>query len=220
MCVQTNKNQLKMDKKKIEIIGSGIVGQILAGGFEKYGFDVKIATRTASKLEEKMFDGIDGLNTLHLLPTYFMENTLGMTGLIKQAGIMGAPLKGDLSLAVIATKDIAAYAAKRLLSLSFEGNNIQDLLGARDVAYNEMAKVYGAAIGKPDLQYVEFSYEDVKKSFIEQRGASESIADNMNEFIKAVNEGKVTDGIRGAESTTPTTIEDFAETFAYVYNNN
>ena len=62
---------------------------------------------------EEIFNTIPGLNTLHLRPTYFMENTLGMIGLIKQAGIMGSPVKADLNLSVIATKDIADYAAKR-----------------------------------------------------------------------------------------------------------
>ena len=70
---------------------------------------------------ENILNRIEGLNTLHLRPTYFMENTLGMIGLIKQAGIMGSPIKPDLTFPVIATKDIADYAAKRLLALDFKG---------------------------------------------------------------------------------------------------
>jgi hypothetical protein len=38
--------------KKIGIVGSGIVGQTLANGFVKHGYDVMIATNTASKREE------------------------------------------------------------------------------------------------------------------------------------------------------------------------
>jgi hypothetical protein len=50
-------------------------------------------------------------------------------------------------------------------------------------------------------------------------GASESLADSMNTFISYVNAGKVMeDAKRDAESTTPTSIEEFAHTFAYVYN--
>jgi len=123
---------------------------------------------------EEMFNSIEGLNTLHLRPTSFMENTLGMIGLIKQAGIMGSPIKGDLSFPVIATRDVAAYAAKRLLALDFAGHNVQDLLGAREVTYPEMARVYGSAIGKPDLKYVEFPYADYKQSLTTQAGASET----------------------------------------------
>jgi hypothetical protein len=38
--------------KRIGIVGSGIVGQTLANGFVKHGYDVMIATNTASKREE------------------------------------------------------------------------------------------------------------------------------------------------------------------------
>jgi uncharacterized protein YbjT (DUF2867 family) len=168
---------------------------------------------------EVLFNQIEGINVLHLRPTYFMENTLGMVGIIKQAGIMGSPVKPNLQFPIIATKDIAAYAAKRLLALDFKGKNVQGLLGKRDVSYSEMAKVYGKAIGKPDLKYVEFSYDDFKNSLVNQMGASENVADNFNQFIKALNEGKETSQAkRDAETTTPTSIEDFANTFAYVYN--
>lgn len=168
---------------------------------------------------ENIFNSIDGLNTLHLRPTYFMVNTLGMIGLIKQAGIMGSPVKADLSFPVIAINDIANYATKRLLALDFNGHNTQNLLGAREVTYSEMAKTYGSAIGKNDLNYVEFPFADFKKALMEQMGASESVADNFNEFIKAMNEGRImAQAKRDAESTTPTTIEEFANTFRYVYN--
>lgn len=53
--------------------------------------------------------------------------------------VMGSPIKGELKFPVIATRDIANYAAKRLLALDFEGHHVQDLLGARDVSYHEMA---------------------------------------------------------------------------------
>ena len=37
---------------KVGIVGSGIVGQTLANGFVKHGYDVTIGTNTAAKLEE------------------------------------------------------------------------------------------------------------------------------------------------------------------------
>jgi uncharacterized protein YbjT (DUF2867 family) len=167
---------------------------------------------------ETIFDGIEGLNTLHLRPTYFMENSLGMIGLIKQAGIMGSPVKSGLRFPVIATRDIAEYAAKRLLALDFKGHNVQDLLGARDVTYAEIARVYGNAIGKPNLQYVEFSFADFKKTMTGVMGASENVADNFNEFIESMNAGRIfSNAKRTPESTTKTSIEDFAQVFAQIY---
>lgn len=168
---------------------------------------------------EVMLNHIQGLNVLHLRPTYFMENTLGQAALVKAAGIMGSPVRGDMKMPMIATKDIAAYASGRLLKLDFSGHSVQYLLGSRDVNYHEVAAVYGKAIGKPGLPYVEFSYEDFKNSMMTQMGVSENVADNMNEFIKAANEGRVVeDTKRDAGSTTPTTIEEFAGVFAHVYS--
>jgi uncharacterized protein YbjT (DUF2867 family) len=167
---------------------------------------------------EQKLDAISGLNTLHLRPTYFMENTLGQVGVIKQMGVMGSPVKADLNLSMIATKDIADYAFKRLNSLNFSGKNVQYLLGQRDLTYNEVASVFGKAIGKPDLKYNEFPAAAFKQALM-LMGTSENLADNMNRFIDHLNKGKVLeDAKRDAESTTPTSIEEFAHTFAYVYN--
>ena len=166
---------------------------------------------------EELFNGLDGVNNLHLRPCYFMENTLGMVGMIKQMGIMGSPIKADLSFPMIATQDIANYAVKRLLAMDFEGNNHQDLLGARNVSYGEVTNVYGAVIGKPELNYVEFPYDQFKGAFMEM-GASESVADKMNEFLTRVNAGDIFVAERNAENTTPTTIEEFSNTFKFVYN--
>lgn len=167
---------------------------------------------------EKTFDAIAGLNTLHLRATYFMENTLAMIAMIKQMGIMGSPIKGDLKMNMIATRDIAEYATKRLLALDFKGHQVQYLLGQRDLTYKEVAGIYGQAIGKSDLRYVEFSAEDYKKGFM-QMGAPESLVDNLNTFIKSLNEGKILGAARRTpESTTSTPIEEFAKIFAQVYN--
>jgi uncharacterized protein YbjT (DUF2867 family) len=167
---------------------------------------------------EQTFNNIPGLNTLHLRPTYFMENTLGMAAMAKHMGITGSPIKGDLSFPMIASKDIAAYAAKRLAALDFSGHNVQYLLGKRDVTYNEIIALYGKAIGKPDLPYVEFTYEDMKTTMVSQWGASVSVAEMFVEFMRAMNEGRIlSDAVRDAENTTPTSIEEFVPIFSQAY---
>lgn len=166
---------------------------------------------------EERFKKIPGINILFLRPGYFLENTFHNIGIIKNSGIMGSNIKGDTKFAAIATKDIAAYAAKRLLALDISGHNVQYLLGQRDLTYTEITKVLGTAIGKPDLPYVQFSAEDVKKGMV-ANGSTESVADKMNEFTKALNDGRIMeDAKRDAENTTPTSIEEFSNIFAHVY---
>lgn len=168
---------------------------------------------------ETRLNQLEGVNVLHLRPTYFMENTLGMAPLAKMAGIIGSPVNPDLTMNMIATRDIADYAAKRLLALDFNGKSHQDLLGSRDISYGEVAKVYGQAIGKPELMYVTVPSSDMHKMMLNEWGVSESLANNMIQFIETMNEGQVLQAtVRNAESTTPTSIEDFAQVFKAVYN--
>ena len=81
-------------------------------------------------------------------------------GAIKFMGAMSSPVDGDLKIPMVTTSDIAAVGLRHMLSLSFCGKNVDYALGSRDVSYNEIAGIYGAAIGKPDpaQNYVGFLY--------------------------------------------------------------
>lgn len=168
---------------------------------------------------EQKWNAVEGINVLHLRPSYFMENTLGQIDTIKNMGIMGSPMKGDLPFPMVATKDIGEMAAKRLIALDFTDSEVQYLLGSRDVSYNEVATIYGKAIGKADLKYVEFPYEDAKKAMMEGWGFSENVADAFGEFMQTANAGYLfEDAKRTEQNTTPTSPEEFARVFAQVYN--
>lgn len=41
-----------MQSKKVGVLGSGVVGQVLAAGFQKHGYDVMIGSREGNKLAE------------------------------------------------------------------------------------------------------------------------------------------------------------------------
>lgn len=168
------------------------------------------------KMEEIM-DAIPGINILHLRAGYFLENQLGMAQMVKMMGILGSPVRGDLKIPMVATRDIAAVGLKHLLSLDFTGKSHVYVLGARDYTYNEIASIYGAAIGRPDLKYMQFPYPDAKQAMM-MMGMGESVVDRMIEFVKSMNEDRVTTyHQRTAENTTPTTAEEFAEVFRAVF---
>src|SRR6266568_859667 len=92
---------------------------------------------------------VPGLHALHLRAGYFMENTLPQIGIIQQFGMMAGPVRADLPLPMIATRDIGAAAVDALLRLDFSGQQTRELLGQRDLTYSEVARIVGAAIGKP-----------------------------------------------------------------------
>lgn len=165
---------------------------------------------------ELRLNAIKGLNVLHLRPTMFMENAFNSIGIIKAMGINGSPMLPDLKVAQVATLDIAAHAARRLLKKDFQGHEVQELLGERDLSMNEMTVMMGKAIGIPDLKYVQFPYEDALKGMIGM-GISPSMAASFVEMYKGFNEGALGTPTRTAANTTPTRFEDFMPVFAAVY---
>lgn len=162
--------------------------------------------------QEHRLNKLPGLNVLHLRPTFFMENLLSYVDMIKKQNMMGSALKTDLKMPMIATKDIAKFAAERLLKKDFSGSSIRDLLGQRDITMSEAASIIGKKINKPDLKYVQFSYGDTEKAFIGM-GISADIARLYVEMSKAINERMIMDTARTRENTTETTFEEFAEIF-------
>jgi uncharacterized protein YbjT (DUF2867 family) len=168
-------------------------------------------------LEQKL-EAIPGLNFLCLRCGYFMENFLPQVGILQSFGFLAGPLRADLPLPMIATRDIGRVAAGSLIKLDFIGKQAQELLGPRDVNYSEAAKIVGAAIGKPDLNYKQLP-AFLLKSALMGLGMSSDMASNLLEMCDALNTGKMRPlEARSARNTTPTTLEQFAaEVFAPAY---
>ncbi len=164
-------------------------------------------------LEQKL-GSVAALNALYIRAGYFMENLLPQVAVIKNFGVLGGPLRGDLSVAMIAARDIGDRAAEGLLRLSFTGKQARELLGQRDVTYREVASVIGKAIGKPNLNYMQLPPQQLKPALL-QLGMSSSMADLLLEMSEALNSGYMAPlEPRSAQNTTPTTIETFvAEEF-------
>ena len=168
--------------------------------------------------QERRLNKLPDTHVLHLRPGYFMENMLNNIGMIKGMGINGGPLSPDVKMGLIATRDIGAYAAKRLLALDFSGKEVQELIGARDMSPQEFTSALGAAIGNVDLKWVQFPGEDALKAMVGM-GISTSMAQSFVDLSKFISEGGGNVVIRDAENTTPTTGEQFAkEIFAPAYN--
>jgi uncharacterized protein YbjT (DUF2867 family) len=167
---------------------------------------------------EQRLNGIEGLNVLHLRAGYFMENTLPQAGIIKTAGMVVSPLSGDLKLPMIAARDIGAAAAEALLNLNFRQKRTRELLGQRDVSYDEVAKIIGRAIGKLNLRYAQAPDEQVRAAFI-QLGMSSNMADLLLEMSGSLNSGYMRAlEPRTAQNTTTTPYETFvAEQFIPLY---
>ena len=162
--------------------------------------------------QEVRLNKLNGVNILHMRPTYFMENLLANLDMIKSMGIVGSALRGDLKFPMIATKDIAKFAVERLMKRDYMGIAVRDLLGQRDISMNEVAGIIAQKVNKPSLQYVQFSYEDTEKALIGM-GFSEDVSRLFVEMSKALNEQLIMNIPRTKENTTETPFEEFAEIF-------
>ena len=186
-----------------------------------FGADVPEGTGPIAGLHssEQKLNAIGGLNVLHVRAGYFMENNLLAIGMIQGMGIFGHALLPDLKLPMIATRDIGDYVAERFLKLDFSGKETQELLGQRDLSMSEATGILARGIGKPDLRYVQFPYEQVQQVLM-QMGVPQKTAGQFIEMYRAANEGVVAaQERRSAENTTPTSFEKFVQdVFAPAYH--
>ncbi|HKT12887.1 MAG TPA: NmrA family NAD(P)-binding protein [Terriglobia bacterium] len=160
------------------------------------------------RLEERL-SAIAGLDAIFLRAGYFMENLLPQVAVIQKLGMLAGPVRADLPLPFIATRDIGAAAAKLLLRRDFTGKQPRELLGQRDLTYAEIAPIIGKAIGKPGLSYTKVP-DMMLRPALAQMGMSKSVANLLLEMAEALNSGyMVALEPRSAANTTPTTIETF-----------
>ena len=160
---------------------------------------------------EQGLNAIAGLNVLHIRAGYFMENTLGQAGAIGAFGNTAGPVRSDLKLPMIATHDIGVAAADALRKLDFSGKQTRELLGQRELDYNEVTAVIAKAINKPGLSYVQLSDEQARPAFL-QLGFSGSVLDGLLEMSSALNSGYIHAlEKRSQQNTTPTSYEAFVD---------
>src|SRR6201987_2837371 len=185
-----------------------------------YGAHVPEGTGPVTGLHssEQKLNAIGGLNVLHLRAAYFMENNLAAISMIQEMGIFGHALLPDLRLPMIVTRDVGNYASQRLLDLDFSGKQTRELLGQRDLSMAEATAIIARGIGKPDLRYEQFSYDQVQQ-VLEQLGMPPKKAAVYIEMFKAINARVLAaQEPRSRENTTPTSFEKFVQdVFAPAY---
>jgi uncharacterized protein YbjT (DUF2867 family) len=188
-----------------------------------YGAHVPEGTGPVTGLHssEQKLNAISDLNVLHLRAAYFMENNLAAIDMIHGMGLFGHALLPDLKLPMIATRDAADYAAQHLLDLDFSDKQTRELLGERDLTMAEATAIIARGIGKPDLRYEQFSYDQVRQS-LTQMGFSPKKAAVYIEMFEAINAGVLAaQEPRSQENTTTTSFETFVQdVFAPAYQGN
>jgi uncharacterized protein YbjT (DUF2867 family) len=166
---------------------------------------------------EQIYKQLDGVAIKHLRPAFFYTNLLANIDMIKHLGFLGANYGDNSRVVLVHPNDIAEVAAEELQS-DFTGTSIR-YISSDDRTTNEIASVLGAAIGKPDLKWVDFTDEQALQG-IQQAGLPAEIARNYVEMGTAVKSAILWEDYDKHKSTQfgQTKLEDFAAEFAEKFN--
>jgi uncharacterized protein YbjT (DUF2867 family) len=160
--------------------------------------------------EQRLQTLTDVAHVLAVRPGSYFENAYGWLPVIAEQGVMADSVAPDAPLPMVSTRDVGAAAAAALRLRDWTGFAVRELLGPRDLTYAEVARIIGAAIGRPDLAYVQIAEDDLQAA-LEAAGWSPDATRLQVEMNRAFNDGSVAArDTRSAASTTPTRFEDFA----------
>ena len=168
--------------------------------------------------QERRLRALDRVNLMILRPGAFFEGFYAALETIRHERVVADSVAPEAKVPMIATADIAAVAAGALRERNWSGVVVRELLGPRDLTYSEAAAAIGAAIGEPDLQYIQLPDAELMGILTEAAGFSPDFAALFVEFNQALSEGRLhsLEG-RNESNTTPTEFEQFAAELAYAY---
>jgi len=169
---------------------------------------------------EQVLNSLKNVHIKHLRPSYFFNNFLSSAGMVKQMSIIGSNFGGDnFKMILTDTNDVGEAATEELLNLNFTGHSIR-YIASDERNINEVAKIFGDAIGKPGLPWVVFTNDQAYEGML-QAGLPQEIARNFAEMGNALHTGIMQEDYwkHHPGKLGKVKIENFAKTFAAVYNN-
>lgn len=211
-------------KKHIHQVGKNYADAVKASGIKKVVFLSSIGAHmpdgcgpvSGIHFAELEMEALDGVDVKFLRPGYFYTNLLGLIGMIKYGGIFGNNYGAGKPVVMVHPNDIAAVAAEELLSLSFTGKSHRYIVSDERTS-EDITALIGAAIGKPELPYVEFTDQQALEGMI-QAGLPAEIARNFVEMGSAIRSGEMfADYKKHPVQLSPTKLEDFIKEFAVAY---
>jgi uncharacterized protein YbjT (DUF2867 family) len=139
----------------------------------------------------------------------FMDNIIRQAEAIKNQGMFFSPIDGGRKLPAVATRDIAAAAARLLLDDSWSGAGEVPLLGPEDLSFNDMAGIISEVLGK-EVRFQQTTFEAYQDRFV-SFGMTDAMAQGMTDMAWAKNEGLDNAVPRTPENSTPTSFREWCE---------
>lgn len=166
---------------------------------------------------EQTYQTLENVAVKHLRPAFFYINFLGNIDMVKHGDILGSNYGAETLLVLVHPNDIAAAAAEELQQ-GFSGTGIR-YVASDERSAADVARVLGAAVGKPALPWVAFNDADALQGML-QAGLPEVMAKSYVEMGDATRSGKLNkDYFNNKPSSLGIVkLEDFAKEFAAAYN--
>lgn len=101
--------------------------------------------------------------------SFFMENTLPMLTAIQNGGVLPSYFPADLTLQTVATQDVGALAATKLVE-GPKSAGIVEVTGPEDCSMNDFAHAYGLILDKP-VEVKEIAANRVADAVVEHGGS-------------------------------------------------
>ncbi|QHT67289.1 NAD(P)H-binding protein [Rhodocytophaga rosea] len=149
-------------------------------------------------------------------PTSFYYNLLGYIHGIKTAGAVCANYGTENIIPWVSPIDIAAVVAEELTTPT--GTHVR-YVASEELKGNDTAKILGAAIGKPDLQWKLISNEESLNGLL-AIGMNPAIAAGLVEMYAALQTGLLSEDYfrNKSEKMGNVKLVDYAKEFASIYN--
>ncbi|WP_343670935.1 NAD(P)H-binding protein [Chitinophaga sp.] len=154
-------------------------------------------------------------NVTHLRPGSFYTNLYRFVDMIRHTGFIGSNYGGEDKVVMVHPRDIATVAAAELVKTASDPVRY---VASTDITASAAAKAIGAAIGKPDLQWITFSDEELTKTLLD-RGMQPFQVAPLVELGAAIHSGALRSDydLHPPEVMGKTTIEDFAKEFSAAF---
>lgn len=164
---------------------------------------------------EEILKQLKNISLTILRPGFFYYNLFNFLGMIKHQGLIGTNYGGNDKLVMVSPLDIAAAAAEEL-TIASPANKIRYVMSDERTC-NEVAAVLGKAIGKPDLQWLTFTNEQVSQAMAERK-LPKATADLLVELGGAIHSGVLRHDYENNKPTlSQTKLEDFLPEFVTAY---
>ncbi len=169
-----------------------------------------------SNAVEGILDELPNVAVTHLRPGYFYYNLYNFINMIKSAGFISANYGGEDKMVMVDPTDIALAAAEELETRA-DSKQVR-YVASDEHSCSETARILGDAIGKPDLQWLTFTDEQMRDG-LETNGIPSHIAANLVEMGAATHSGALREDyeLNKPAAMGKVKLKDFAKEFAAAF---